>query len=391
MSEQGTARPFGKRAHPFRVLPLRVLFLPALLLLGACSADSIWPTLSGDTAVSTSPGGRINTSDRTYYYGVAAGQQAVATSAITPAGAAAAAGIGGLPAFAPTGTVVGQKVAQLRADLDRAEASLGEQAARAAQFRAATEQASAAYHVTVAAISARLQVGTTPGNPVLVSQAGQAQGALDRIGAALDGLKQIKASLRSTMDGAGRVADEAGAALNQSGAIDEDYKRLRQIQDQVARDRISVDRLIGDIDRDVARQAANLAYERGNLSGLQGSIARGELARSGVAANGGAGAMLEPAPVGKRKPLVVIRFDQPDVSYQGQLSGAVSKALQRRPEAKFDVVSVAAGGEEAANARASADGVVRTINGAGVDAARVSLSETTSDETFVNEVRVYVR
>jgi hypothetical protein len=69
----------------------------------------------------------------------------------------------------------------------------------------------------------------------------------------------------------------------------------------------------------------------------------------------------------------------------------VSKALQRRPGAKFDVVSVAAGPEEAANARTSADGVVRTLNDSGVEPGRVSLSAITSDETFVNEVRVYVR
>ena len=49
-------------------------------------------------------------------------------------------------------------------------------------IRRTTTQNAQRYHGTVAAINARLQLGTTPGNPVLVSQWNTAQAELDRIG-----------------------------------------------------------------------------------------------------------------------------------------------------------------------------------------------------------------
>src|SRR3546814_15303199 len=41
-----------------------------------------------------------------------------------------------------------------------------------------------------------------------------------------------------------------------------------------------------------------------------------------------------------RRPLVVIRFDRPDVPYEEPLFTAVTEALNRRPNAAFDLVSV---------------------------------------------------
>src|SRR3546814_19850362 len=39
-----------------------------------------------------------------------------------------------------------------------------------------------------------------------------------------------------------------------------------------------------------------------------------------------------------RRPLVVIRFDRPDVPYEDPLFTAVTEALNRRPNAAFDLV-----------------------------------------------------
>ena len=44
---------------------------------------------------------------------------------------------------------------------------------------------------------------------------------------------------------------------------------------------------------------------------------------------------------GARRPLVVIRFDRANVPYEQALYTAVSRALERRPQALFDLVAVA--------------------------------------------------
>ena len=53
-------------------------------------------------------------------------------------------------------------------------------------IRVTTAQNAAAYYGTVAAVQARLQVGTTPGNPILQQQWAQAQAQLDTLNLDID-------------------------------------------------------------------------------------------------------------------------------------------------------------------------------------------------------------
>ena len=58
--------------------------------------------------------------------------------------------------------------------------------------------------------------------------------------------------------------------------------------------------------------------------------------------------------VGRTKPLMVIRFEDPDVDYQDELFAAVGGALERRPTAGFDVVAVSPGYDPAGSERIGA-------------------------------------
>jgi len=111
----------------------------------------------------------------------------------------------------------------------------------------------------------------------------------------------------------------------------------------------------------------------------------------GMAAAPGAG-------IATGRPLVVIRFDRPDVQYQQPLYQAVSQALARRPNAGFDLVAVApsSGGtaQVALNsnmAQRDADQVLRSLISMGLSPDRVSMSSATSPNAQVNEVHLYVR
>jgi len=92
----------------------------------------------------------------------------------------------------PTGTYVGAKVQQLRQDLVNMQAAISQHNGELQQLRNTTVQHSQAYHGIVAAVSARLQVGTTPGNPVLVQQWNEAQADLDRLDSDIAGMNSLE-------------------------------------------------------------------------------------------------------------------------------------------------------------------------------------------------------
>ena len=94
----------------------------------------------------------------------------------------------------------------------------------------------------------------------------------------------------------------------------------------------------------------------------------------------------------------MIRFDRADVPYQQALYNAVSRALERRPQAAFELVAVTPSqgtpAENALNAskvKRYADDVLRTLTEMGLPANRVNLSSTTSVEAATSEVHIYVQ
>ena len=167
-------------------------------------------------------------------------------------------------------------------------------------------------------------------------------------------------------------------------------------------------RILNELNSDLQRQTAYLNSERSNLASLSVGIKNGELfgqglgnrafasaapmAASPVAASAGS-AMTE-----GRRPLVVIRFDRSRVDYQQALYTAVSRALERRPDAAFDLVAVSPSRGNAAqvtlnsaNAKRNAESVLRSLTEMGLPATRVQLSSTTSVQAQNAEVHVYVR
>ncbi len=98
------------------------------------------------------------------------------------------------------------------------------------------------------------------------------------------------------------------------------------------------------------------------------------------------------------RPLVVIRFDRADVEFEQSLYSAMTRALESRPNARFDVVSVAPSSGNAAEMRRSqtqsrrnAEAVMAAIADMGLPANRLSISSTTSANIGSSEVHVYVR
>ena len=81
----------------------------------------------------------------------------------------------------PTGTFVGGKINQFRADLSSIQNAISSHNNDFLRFKDLVDEQTSVYQGLSSAIRSRLQIGTTPGNPILVGQWNDAQRALEDI------------------------------------------------------------------------------------------------------------------------------------------------------------------------------------------------------------------
>jgi hypothetical protein len=311
----------------------------------------------------------------------------MASSAVTPVQ---------IESGSDTGTAVSKTVANLRAQLVSIENHVSANGQRLASLHGEAAQNATAYHEAKARITARLQVGTTRGNPELVAEWNAAQAALDQLTVNINAMNTLATDIANDSSNAHYVLDQISATFNVSGAVDEDHRQLSVLEDETSQTIILIDRLLKDVSEDVQRQTAYAGNERANLTTLASAIKNGELygADLGAPAPGGLNGALSYA----GSPLVVIRFDRPNVDYQQILYAALSQALQSRPGAAFSVVavsptrgSVAAVQLAQTAAKRHAQEVLRTITEMGVPASRLSVASQTDPAATSSEVRVFLR
>lgn len=359
--------------------------LCAVLLASGCSfaEDSLFPS-SG--TVAPSQAATSETGDAT-----AGGPPAMGTGNYEPIG---------VTAGSPTGTFVGTKVQSLRGDLQSLQATLARQNQQLQQIRNETVQDSQRYHGTIAAISARLQVGTTPGNPVLNQQWNAAQGELDRITDDVLKMNRLTNDVTASSTMAGFLLDSVRSARSLSGAVDEDHRQLRILEDETNRTVVMVERLLSELTNDSIRQQQYVASEKQNLNTLALGIKNGALFAGGLASQASyqTAAPSRMGMAATETPLVTIRFDRPNVNYEPALYAAIKSALDRRPGATFDVVAVSPVGTTpgtqalaATNAKRNADQVLRSLTSMNLPASRVRTSSTTSPAVSGGEVQIFVR
>jgi len=303
----------------------------------------------------------------------------------------------------PTGTVVGQKIESLRDDLLRLQQQLADENNQLQSLRISARQFAGNYHSLKAAMNARLQVGTTPGNPELVAQWNQAQSELQQVGASIAALNTLASQVSGTASLSAFLLESTSTTFELRGAVEEDHRQLAVLEDEVNKTVVVIDRLLNELTDDIARTQNYFANERLNLTAMQVAIDNGEYIGGSLATR--AYGVPAPAPaggavsqVGSRQPLAVIRFHRDNVQYEQALFTVVGAALERRPNAAFDIVAVApAGGDSARVAldtnrsRRNAENVLRTLTNMGLPADRMTLSATSSPSVQVNEVHIYVR
>lgn len=295
-----------------------------------------------------------------------------------------------------TGTFVNQKVSQFNGELSQLRQTLTVRNNQLEIIRSQTVSNASAYHGMVGGIKSRLQVGTTPGNPNLMGQWRSSQEQLTRIESDVSSMNQLAAQVAADSAMSSYLLDSVRAAYGLTGAIDEDHRRLRGLEDEVNQTTVTIERLLGELNSDIGRQQKFVANERENLMDLAGDINAGQLYGSQQSSQAGLQmASAAPGDFSQRRPLVVIRFDRQDVAFEPALYQAVSRALERRPNAIFDLVAVSPGtGEQnlsSGTARRNAEQVLQSLAGMGLPSDRVMLSAMASATAQSAEVHIYVR
>lgn len=299
----------------------------------------------------------------------------------------------------PTGTVIGQKVQEVRASLLALEDRLEANAQKLDGLRQSAAAYSSTYNTAKANITSRLQIGTTRGNPELVAQWNTAQDALDKIAADINALNALGRDVTADEANAHFTLDTIRATYTVSGAVDEDHRQLHVLEDETSQTIVLVERLLTEVTRDIQRQTSYVANERANLTTLANAIKNGEIYGSTL---GPSMIATGPAPTRARglagTPLVVIKFDRPKVVYQQVLYTALAQALERKPNAGFEVVAVAPSAGTASSVQLAqsetqrnAQAVMRSIGDMGVPSNRLAMSTTTDPSVEYGEVRVFVR
>ena len=304
-----------------------------------------------------------------------------------------------------TGTEVGRRVSRLNDDLIRLQDEVGASNQQLQGLRSQSVENAQRYNGLVGSIQSRLQVGTTPGNPILTRQWNEAQALLDKIGAGIGQMTNLANVVADDSALAAFILESTRATFGLTGAVDEDHVQLARLEDDVNRTVVLVDRLLNELNGDISRQTNFASRERSNITVLSLAVKNGELFGTSLSnrafASAAPTASAPPSLSGTaaaRRPLVVIRFDRPVVEYEQPLFTAVSEALDRRPSAIFELVAVAPEtgtpaqvALSASRARRNAEKVLRTLSAMGLPADRIGLSATSSTDARSAEVHVYVR
>lgn len=313
-------------------------------------------------------------------------------------------------------TPVGRKAAELNASLNDIQGRVAGLSSSLAALERSNEGLAAEYYANVATISAQLQSGTTPGNPRLVKRADDAQAQLESLGSAVPRLNAIAVEAARLSSESSFLLESTRAAYSLSGAIEEDHVRLAQIEDSINATQVLIERVLNTVNDDITRTSAYMASERNNLRSLTLGVTRGSLygksladrpfsaagAFGGAPVPDGGGPVMASAQASAAlsgpRPLAKIRFDRNDVKYEQPVYMAVNEALERYPQARFDLVAVhpsqgnpAEIAIESTKARRNAEKVLRTLTQMGLDMGRVDLSYGEDPKATSNEVHLYVK
>ena len=310
----------------------------------------------------------------------------------------------------PSGTFVGQKIPPLREDFDSVTEAFLIHRDSYEEIKNRVYGAATQYYGTVAAINTKLQLGTTPGNPVLVKQYDEAQTELKNIESYSREVNLLNQKVTADAGVVALLKSTINKTLRLAGAIDQDHRHLEVLEDDVEKIEVNIARIINEITEEVSRQSGFMRIENQNLLTLAVAIRNGEAMGTGIRNRAflAAQALADAGPPDKQLevkrvnitglPLVVIRFDDPNIDYEKTLYDAIGITVDKKPDASFGLVAVAPIGKNEGETRINAskvkkyaERVLRSLVSFGLPSKKVALSAKTSGDVVVPEVHIFVQ
>lgn len=304
----------------------------------------------------------------------------------------------------PTGTFVGGKINQFRGDLSSIQNAISSHNNDFLRFKDLVDEQTSVYQGLSSAIRSRLQIGTTPGNPILVGQWNDAQRALEDIQNNVNNLQIV--NNRVTADAAliTHLRNAIDSSFFISGAIDEDHNQLKVLNDDVQRTSVLYARLMDELDQKISREIMILNDEREYMKKLAEDVEVGKFGgrvSSPPTTSSNIQEQAKPksidtvniAPLNYDNAILVIKFDDTNFDYSTALFESISNALEQMPSANFEVVAVSptGGASFSDKARQRASEVFGKIVEMGVPSERMSLTSSNSTTAQAEEVHIYLK
>ena len=212
-------------------------------------------------------------------------------------------------------------------------------------------------------------------------------------------LNQLSAKISADTANTDYLVEAIRSAYSISGAVDEDHRQLRVLENEAGQTSVLMHSLLNEINSDISRQQQYVKTANTNIAKLSSAIRVGSfgvnntpLSRSPLlVANNDVADQVNaevPAFVGGR-PLFSVRFTGKNVDYKDGLKKAIANAVAKKKNVVFDVLAVNSLKSTSANEYASK--IFQEIIELGITADRVNLSSKIDAEADYPSVMVFVR
>ncbi len=302
------------------------------------------------------------------------------------------------------------------------------------------------YRNTLSQINAKLQMGTTPGNPDLMNDWKTARAKLEKVNNLAFDIKRLVADIESDQSMVEYMLDSIKASYKVRGATEEDHKQLKSLETEVKQIGSGISMFAQQVNAEADRQLSYVENEKQNLNDVALNIKNGGLYGNNNStsmdffSNGGSVFSSE-----EGYNSFIAETEEQDYGYQTRASGkkksmnnainlkksnsmnekfvkssdvkqvslskrkilstavesanlasdfdevlyrVLSKSLERNPSAVYEVVGVAKNQKSVDKVKKYLNNVVKSFVDMGVPASRVSMTMKT-DNVDTDEVNVY--
>lgn len=293
-----------------------------------------------------------------------------------------------------TGTFVGQKVITFSNELNLLQNSIKTNNAELQSIRGSVVDNALQYHKTIGEIEAKLQVGTTPGNPHMFEKLALSQQSIQTMNTNSSKLNQLSAKVAADTANTDYLIDAIRSVYSVSGAVDEDHRQLRILENEAGQTSVLMHSLLNEINGDISRQQQYVDTANNNIAKLSEAIKVGSFGINNpsisrpAAFRGSVNSNKSVAKMGETKPLFVVNFANDNINYKDALKQAVGSAVAQKRDVVFDVVGV--NSLQGNNAQKYASKIFQEIIAMGVTADRVNISSKTDAKISNPSVMIFV-